>query len=1668
MADTIYKTYDRFINAARKFPRWNNIRRRPTTSVGGALLRSIIDEIGKVEDVIIEYKKDFFIVNYIGKEDKIIDYLYTAQVGSIEDLDELTITTNNLIPTDDIKLFYKESGYAYYQDNNIVIKEKADKLEYSYNGFDYSVDLNKTHIWNVFDDFAWWAGLERFEDENNKSLLTRTINQFRRRPNSTDEGLRNVISNAISGDNYIDRNDIVIERPDEDNLYLNDSDGELIYEAISKFNRDIARTKQWDMDYWSNTFCSMGYLPHKWNAEVKNYQDGVGYNNSLYVSTVKDLNTIQKTDITISGYKQDSDTIEEYVRDNNITSNINISMKKYSDIINPVEVQYKIKASTLTHIESPELVFVDSYKTSKRELKYSIDELILGKDNGITVVPRNKLKTNENYVLKILPEEKDYSTMEIKECTLKHKNGSINLLKEKGSFGYNSKGLFINKAVLLHADSLGDFNSTQNLSDYRYGGLVLSNPTEEGLCTVNVSGLAKTRSQSLTISTDCELYDITNNSAYIKKVQGFTLTEDNFYISGTSEIDPSILTIDMYCKNLEFSIDKAASSLSSAYITIETYIDGELDQNNCYYNVNPVTLKKYRLKQYNLKQVKVVIKRNTKTAVKIYDIKANRYQIKAVTSDGIDISPDKKESVVLPQSDSKHYYVDITITNYGQTAPVINCVHVGANLNLLTATYTIDINTKGLTNPELIIKSNCRTDLYLKSNTKDPVDFSVYNLYTNNTTEYQGIYLDLTAFKEIYYSSPEIRYSNSNSYIQLKPGASIDMITIYGDNEKLLERKTLKDIFNISLGTRLYANKDIKSLVLEKGGIESKVYLTHDQCSIYDADTFELWSSKYKDIKYCFVSNLSKQVETVSDRYSGNFEYVYLYDKNTETSIAYNRQNIIKNITDDINIIKNFSPAISSFDKYLFIIENPVSDKYRFSVTFSDDTNFSITSSKNIKITCLDDLINMDTFDFELKDLSRPFLLSNNISLSKTYEINDEEIELGRYILTVPGNMKVVYDKEQITQERDEYGDIIYIEEDGFNKLLYSNIISLDKVMAGTKVLDKSEYSLLSEAGIIKWNNSNHTGAVLKITYTYNCPKALAYKDISYLYKSVGYNIDAFKKIDTLDTEYKVNNLVEGDVIDINYDYFVEKPEKISAICSNPCYSAQVDNDGIIIKKIAEDDSIVVHNGYYYIDGDEYYYFANKQVLDKSKTEGVDMSNIEKLNGLILRKESVNYLRNSKMSCDSLNVHCITDFANYKNVPVASHLESTGLCDNFTSWHSYAMNVTLSKNGINFSSLNNNGYAVLDITKALFNKDAILTCKHSPDLSVKLASEQLIDGQQISKSLYLDGSFELNSYSDSISYYNCSDLNPKEKRYYLVVTGSGLLSGIAVNQNDNPSDCFKDNIKRLGFDITEEAVPETEIDVDFSPTAIVFDGLELSKDFTLRTASTVDWGITKLADINLDKVKTDGFLSRFNSLIASKDNAAIETLPINIKSNTFVQRLYIKINDIQVNDLKDFDIEILGSDTADGEYNKIFSKEKCNFLQFSLVKTPRYIKIKVTAAENKIVNHLEVFALYHENADIGPGTIQSGTGSCTTKVYDLGTEANYKLKNVIQESNVPDKISFSIRGLKVSDKDNTWTEWYNINDNHIFYGYRYFQLKIYIPSPEIETKIKSFIFEVKE
>ena len=54
------------------FPRWMDIRRKIKSSIGGQYLESISDSISDIQFAINEYKKDFFIPNYLNKKMKLL------------------------------------------------------------------------------------------------------------------------------------------------------------------------------------------------------------------------------------------------------------------------------------------------------------------------------------------------------------------------------------------------------------------------------------------------------------------------------------------------------------------------------------------------------------------------------------------------------------------------------------------------------------------------------------------------------------------------------------------------------------------------------------------------------------------------------------------------------------------------------------------------------------------------------------------------------------------------------------------------------------------------------------------------------------------------------------------------------------------------------------------------------------------------------------------------------------------------------------------------------------------------------------------------------------------------------------------------------------------------------------------------------------------------------------------------------------------------------------------------------------------------------------------------------------------------------------------------------------------------------------------------------------
>ena len=211
-------TNKNFIKAFQYFPKWMQIRRRPYKSTGGHLLMSIVQEITDIYKEVDLYAKDFFLVNYAGKEDQVISQIYVCTIGELKN--EL-ILDNGFKITKDLNLFYKENRCAYYENGNLYFKinEIDDTpIGYSIDNFHYTSNIKKESVWNIFDEFAWFAGIDRFPDESNLSLSNRTydalrtknnknnnilfdddtiLNVHKHRFNSTEYGLKYLIKNLL-------------------------------------------------------------------------------------------------------------------------------------------------------------------------------------------------------------------------------------------------------------------------------------------------------------------------------------------------------------------------------------------------------------------------------------------------------------------------------------------------------------------------------------------------------------------------------------------------------------------------------------------------------------------------------------------------------------------------------------------------------------------------------------------------------------------------------------------------------------------------------------------------------------------------------------------------------------------------------------------------------------------------------------------------------------------------------------------------------------------------------------------------------------------------------------------------------------------------------------------------------------------------------------------------------------------------------------------------------------------------------------------------------------------------------------------------------------------------------------------------------------------------------
>ena len=321
-----------FKKILRDIPSWTDTVKRPDTSISGQYLQSISSEQDIINKEFEEFKKTFFLVNYIGKENDYFSVALVANIGNVN-IQDLKITNIALQVTDNQKEFLLNHTLALYEDGHLIIHPDAttnDYINYSIKDNEYTAKLRREQTWNIFDEFAMFSSLERYENESNADLLNRCLQSFRLRTNSTKQGLKNAIINTLINFYSISAGNIKIEAPNGHNMYIM-KHGEIIYDTMSKVNRDIMRTKIWDITYWNNFFKDLEYLANTWDATPSAYQQGTGQRLDAKVFLNSELGSTDKTDVEIKGYNYSPLLIESYIARQQLKTNIPLQLKRYTD-----------------------------------------------------------------------------------------------------------------------------------------------------------------------------------------------------------------------------------------------------------------------------------------------------------------------------------------------------------------------------------------------------------------------------------------------------------------------------------------------------------------------------------------------------------------------------------------------------------------------------------------------------------------------------------------------------------------------------------------------------------------------------------------------------------------------------------------------------------------------------------------------------------------------------------------------------------------------------------------------------------------------------------------------------------------------------------------------------------------------------------------------------------------------------------------------------------------------------------------------------------------------------------------------------------------------------------------------------------------------------------------
>lgn len=1671
------------------FPRWMDIRRKFKTSSGGNYLAAIGEQVAEIQSAIEDYKKDFFIDKYLGKEDEVLTYIYKVQIGKVS-IHDIEVLEPRYTITDSEKEFYSNDGQAYYEDGSLYFKENLEQVEYSIDGFKSVSVPEKMHVWNIFDEFAAFIGLRRYQWESNKELLNRILAFSHNKPNSTEEGLKNaILNNLINIASDITADDIIIERPTPENLNIYYDKFETILDHLAEVNRDIYRTKRWDLDTWNFAIKSIDYIPHAWDVALQYYSNGVGFNDDLKVEIV---DAEMKTNATIYFYKKTLEYINSYIKNNNIKETIKLDLVKHSDLLKPINVKYRITGTEIKDID-PDKMFIESYDYKIGNIEQRVDDIFdpeVNEYSNVEILDNSVLDPTMNYKIRFRSKEElqemSIDSLKLYDTVTKEYR---NLIEDKPGFERTVQDGVRCTLTKKYLSEKYHYTNVEN-AHKELDGFVISDVELPTKLTANIDGC---QNEPIYYKYSCEEIPVLFNN----------IERTNCYVQNNSILSDTVdgeKFVSMKLKANSFSCKihgahKIMYSINNGMVkTLEHLVDESYD-----FKLDPTEMPQdLDIKIY-------LLPKNNKQCA-ITNVMYSKYEFNITTDNGdlVEIVGQKRLPNIMNNN------LQVNMKTYIGFSPILEYIYIGTKVKDIT--YG-DISFQPTENEKLIMsKTNCVAELeqydsegmlqyveldYLASKTVVGQNADSYiTINLDNFKTYKSITADKCAFESISYGS-QVQH-----LIKIPAGVHLNTINIVGEYEKLVFKETVSNVLKrkgyLSEYYSFSIAKTNDNILVKNNETEEVKFLKLKRNDLISYTTAKIKvSMSDNDIQTVFIDDSINKVSSITNEYEGSFDYISFYPMSTKIYKAINEYNVISPVTNVPQIINTFDNnyTIYSEASLYYLIESLNED---FDVKFAGNRDYSIDSSSII--ISKKDATKLD-FDYESVTVVYDSIIGNTIEIPDSFTVNKDKIETAKFIISNK-DLDIQYlNKHNDRLHQNDYivTEIVTVNELMCNKLRYCNVEEIEEIYVNNEnhktVLEEDvHYSLFKTEGVINWLDIDTVNPSMKIFIKYNIKKPKYIRiSIDELYEKVNYTTRAYELLNKIDL-FEVAN---GENFNLSMYEEYKDSDLISVKCSNIGFEAIVDGTTLMFNKNLKNNTIAVKSGYYYLDGDEYYLFADENRNNIENIDNLFFFNVTKENKkLYLNQTTTNLIANSSLKANA-NGNIFSLDCYDKNLQGISKINAITTCENFNYWKAVGMDMAIVKglngSGIKFRGVNAiDGYSYLNISKHLV-KDGqkyVISFYMNGIGEAFLGEERKIysHSSEFNKQSIIEAKVKALKSAIEDNIYELEFTNDNTRNYYLIVKGNVTVDDIIVAEKKIYNlDFHTKNISFLNLDIKENiyANYETRLYLDDTEGAI-FDGTE-SKDGMIINSSYIDWGFTKTKELksydhfkkclleNIDIVK-------HNNECFIKTNSGtgkLTTDAIYIGNVNTIKNLMFKINDVMFDNMKHFRIKLLTSSNSVTGFKEV-SVHLDNIGAIDGEKLESYIKLIVEMPPNKVINNIELFTEYLSDANNNPPEIPVISGTYVSKVLDGQYNARFIIKDLgfeLTETEL-NNLTFEVRASKENSDDTVWTDWkqlkfmknedekYVLDSRLVFEGYRYFQFRVVLKGVNASVKIKHLDLEV--